>query len=465
MKTPLEKVRDRHIGKLLLERRHLNRYNLYYEGEQPLRFIAPQVRQELGNRITEVALNWPRFGVEAYDNRLDIEGFRFAGSDSSDEELWSVWQANDGPLLSQQAHQEHLALSRAYTIVGPGDGDIPLITGESAFECVHELDPRTHDVSSGIKRWVDLDLEQWVTLYYPDGFTTWRRQNGDWVVDTERQTDWGLCALVPLVHSPRSLAPFRPAHRDERLGRSIFHDIIPIADAANKMVTDMMVSGEFHAMPRRYAVGLTEKDFVDEEGNPLDTWELAAGAIWTSENKDAKMGQFPESDLSVFHNSIKLLAQLASQMLGLPPHYLSFTGDNPASADAIRSAEVQLVKRAERIQTVLSTRWERVQRLVLLELGNQDTPDAQQIETQWRDPATPTKAQQADATQKLVASGVIPKQQAWEDLGYTAQQQARMADWFAQNQADPQITAATRQLSFLGPPVEPDPTAAPDITP
>lgn len=466
MAASLEDVRDRHIGKLALERRHLLRYNLYFEGEQPLRFIAPQVRRELGNRVTEVVLNWPRFGVEAFDTRLDIEGFRISGSSSSDDELWGVWQANDGPLLSQQAHQEHLALSRAYAIVGPGDTDTPLITVESPFECIHELDPRTHDIASGIKRWVDLDLNQWVTLYHPEGRITWRQGTGGWAEDERVENGFGIPALVPLVHAPRSLAPWRAGRRDERLGRSVFHDIIPIADAANKMATDMMVSGEYHAMPRRYATGLTERDFVDENGQPLDAWQLAAGAIWTSENKDARMGQFPESDLAVFHSSIKLLAQLASQLLGLPPHYLSFVGDNPASAEAIIAAEAQLVKRAERLQSSLATRWERVQRLVLLELGHPDSPEAQQIETMWRDPSTPTRTQKAAATTALVTAGILPRQQAWEDLGYTDEQQSRMADWFTANQTDPQITAAVRQLAAIpaGVPVVPNALAAPDIT-
>lgn len=443
------------MAKLNYEARRLRRYDKYLEGEQPLQFVAPEIRSQVGDRVTELVLNWPRFGVEAYDNRLDIEGFRYAGQDSSDEDLWQVWQANDGGFISQQAHQEHLAMARAYIIVGEGDDpEVPLITAESPFNAIHLNDPRTHDINSGLKTWIDLDRTLWSSIYTTEGRTTWRMKGGDWVEDSAFTHDWGICQIVPLVNQPRILGRYRlGAYRDRTLGRSIFHDIIPIADAANKMVTDMMVSGEFHAMPRRWATGLQESDFQDEEGNQLDTFAAVAGAMWATEDDKAKFGQFPEADLSVFHNSIKLLAQLASQLLALPPNYLNFVGDNPPSADAIRASEVQLVKRAERMQSVLSTRWRRVQRLVLLTRGNEDAA-ANQIETLWRDPSTPTMAQKSDAVTKLVQSGVIPKQQAWEDLGYTAVQQERMADWFAQNQADPQITAATRQLQLLGTPTD-----------
>lgn len=457
MTTELEALRNRHIAALRRATPQLKVYDDYWEGEQPMKFIAPEVAAELGDRVTEVVLNWPTFAVEAFDNRLDIEGFRYGGSDSSDDDLWGVWQANDGDLLAQQAHQEHLALSRAYAIVGPGDEpDVPLITAESAFNAIHVNDPRTHDVSSGIKQWTDLDGVRWVSLYTTGGRWTWRADRRDWVLDEFETHDWGLCQLTPLVHRPRILGQARPGRPDRSLGRSVFHDVIPYADAANKMATDMMVSAEYHAMPRRWATGLQKSDFVGEDGQPLDAWQMIAGAVWASEGTAAKFGQFPEADLAVFHNSIKLLAQLAAQQLGLPPHYLSFVGDNPASADAIRSSEAQLVKRVERIQQHLSTRWERVQRLVLLTSGRPDSPEARRIETLWRDPSTPTVAQKADAIVKLVAvkdgtgRSLLPIQQAREDLGYTAEQQARMADWDRQDAVDPQVEAATRALQTAG---------------
>jgi hypothetical protein len=442
--TEIEAARDRLYGKLLQERRKLQIYDNYYEGEQPLRFMSPLLKKELGDRITEIVVEWPRLAVEAYDNRLDIEGFRFAGSDSSDDELWRVWQANEGDFISQQGHQEHLALSRAYTIVGnnPEDPETPVITVESPFDAIHEDDPASHDTRYGIKTWALEDRTRFINVYYPGGRVTFRRVRGAWVEDSSDEDDFKLVRLTPLINQPRMLGRHRPGRFDQRLGRSIFHPIIPLADAVNKLVTDMMVSAEFHAMPRRWAVGLDEKDFVDEEtGEALGTWEMIAGRIWASANKDVKMGQFSEADLTNFHASIKLLAQMVSQLLSLPPDYLAFGGQNPPSADAIRASERQQVKKAERMQQSLGTRWERVQRLVLLTQGKPDTDAAKQIETLWRDASTPTIAQQADATVKLVGAkdssgrSIVPVQQAREDLGYTKTQQKRMADWDAQGSA------------------------------
>jgi hypothetical protein len=453
----LEKTRDRLLTKLNVETRVLKRYDDYFEGEQPLRFMSPALKMELGDRVAELVINLPRYGVEAYDTRLDVEGFRIRGSDSSDDELWSIYQQNEGDLLSQQTHQELLALGRAYQIVGPGeDAEVPLITAESAFDCMHEDDPRTHDIYAGVKRWTDPDKSRWVTLYTEENRTTWYRTKGPWTQDSQAEYDIKLNHLVPMMNQARMLGRFRPGKRDQRLGRSIFHDILPIVDALNKMATDMMVSGEFHAMPRRWATGLSSEDFTDEVGKAIDTWQLMVGRIWATENDKAKMGQFQEADLKVFHETIKLLMQIAAQLLALPPHYLGFSSVNPPSADAIRGSEVQLVKRAERLQTTLGGRHERVQRLILVEKTGKDLPAYRQIETLWRDPSTPTVAQKADATVKLVTAkdgdgrSIVPVQQAREDLGYTKAQQDRMDDWDQQNAIDPLTARAMRVLNTGG---------------
>jgi hypothetical protein len=49
----------------------------------------------------------------------------------------------------------------------------------------------------------------------------------------------------------------------------------------------------------------------------------------------------------------------------------------------------------------------------------------------WRDPSTPTYASKADAVTKLFAAGqgVIPKERARIDLGYTTAEREEMKKW------------------------------------
>lgn len=459
------------------ERKPLEKNDQYFEGEQPLRFLAPILQQELGFRLSPIVINLALFAVDVYDNRLDIEGFRvqqstrtivgpngeFASSvvanSSADADVRDVWQENEGPFISQQAHREGLALGRAYSMVGPGEnrGDAPVITIESPFDAIHEDDPRTHRVRHGLKKWADPDKTRWMTYLRGDGSSiTWYQKGGEWVEETSDATDSNdqrLCALVPLPNDMRVLGRSRPGKFDQRLGRSVFAPILSPLDALNKIASDMMVSAEFHALPRRWGTGLNEDDFVDEvTGKALETFSMIAGRMWGTESEKAKFGQFPEAELSNFHNTIKLLMQITAMQLGLPSHYLLFQGDNPPSADAIRSSEAQLVKRAERKQQALSTRWEQVQRLVLMELGRPEDARPKMVETTWRDPSTPTVAQKADAIVKLVQAkdnsgrSILPIEQAREDLGYTDIEQDRMRDWDENAVQDAQIAAAMRGL-------------------
>lgn len=418
----------------------LRRLDAYYEGEQPIRFMAPMLKKEFGERITELVLNWPQVVADAYETRLDVEGFRYRGNAQVDEQLEDVWQYNDLDEQSQQAHLEAIALRRAYVLVGTNEDDDehPLVTVESPLQVWARRDPRTRRVSAAIKRWSAEEgtkTVEYATLYTPSVTSSWVKGSKGWEqTQAPDRHELGRVPVVPLVNHPRILRPD---------GRSEFDKVIGVADAANKIATDMMVSAEFHAMPRRWVAGMKQDEFVDENGQPLNAWARDAGTVWMSENKDMKAGQFAESDLTNFHNTIKLLAQVTAQLAALPPHYMAFVGDQPASADAIRSAETQLVKRAERMQTYFGGAWEDVCRLVLRFRDGEWDPEGRRIETAWRNPSTPTVAQKADATVKLLQAGAISVEQAREDLGYTPEQRQRMAA----ADEDPVLARLTRELA------------------
>jgi hypothetical protein len=398
---------------------NLLRYDQYLRGQQPLTFMSDAMRSEFGDQITSLVLNWCELGTEAYENRVDVEGFRFPGESAGDEALWSTWQANNMDEQSSMGHTDAIALSRAAVIVGSPEAgdDEPVMTVESAFDTAWIRSPKSGAITSGLKRWTEDDGTEFANLYVPGATHTLWWRKGRWVDAKTDQHGVERPLLVPLVNRPRT------KFRD---GRSEFESIIGLADAANKMATDMMISGEYHAMPRRWAFGLKRDDFVDANGNKKSAWAFTKGRLWANENANVKVGQFPEADLKNFHDTIRLLAQLASQILALPDDYMSFTSDNPPSADALRAAESRMVKRCERKHTYFGGTWEEAMRLSLrIKTGSFDAK-ARSLETVWRNPATPTVAQKADAVVKLHADGVIPLEQARIDMGYTPAQRLEM---------------------------------------
>jgi hypothetical protein len=407
----LEAQRIKQLPKLKL-------LSLYYEGEQPLKYMAAALEEEFGERLTALVINWPQMAVQAYENRLDVEGFRLPGQGKADEDLWRMWQVNSLDEESSLAHLEALINGRSYVIVGENEDDPenPIISVEHPTQVTTYRDPRTRKVLWGLKRWTDDEdpahpVEN-AALYSPDATYYYVMESGAWKVTDTDNHGRGMNPVVPLLNRPRILDP---------LGTSLFKPIIPIANAANKMATDMMVSGEFHAMPRRWVVGMDEDDWKDQDGNPVSNWSKVAGRVWAADRlpSEVQMGQFAEADLSNFHSSIKLLAQVAVQLLGLPPHYNGFTSENPASADAIRSSEAQMVKGAERMQRTFGGSWEQSMRNSRRIATGKDDPRMRQLETIWRDASTPTVAQRADASVKKYTAGIVPLRQTREDLGYT----------------------------------------------
>lgn len=407
--------------RLMSKRPDLDKWSRYYEGTQPLEYMAPELVRELDGRIRQVIVNWPRLVVDSLEERLDVEGFQI--EQKVQDRLWDYWQANNLDEASQQAHVDALVHRRAYVIVGSGDaGGPPVITVESAQQVYAERDPKTRKIVSAIKRWTDEDAQtEWVTLYLPNE-TVWYTSEDAGRTWSEPRTDahrLGVVPVVPLVNRGRILDPD---------GVSELADIVPLSDAACKIATDMMISAEFHAMPRRMVVGLSEDDQMDQDGRPISKWAQIAGRVWTIDALPSEVNaqQFAEADLSNFHSTLNSLARMVSSMAGLPPHFLGYSDANPASADAIRSSETRLIKRAERRQRAFGGTWEQVMRLAMRVAGETLPDNIDALETVWRDASTPTIAQRADAVVKMRQAGLISLRQARQDLGYSREQIAAM---------------------------------------
>jgi hypothetical protein len=403
----------------------LKEYDAYYEGEQPLSYMHPELIQQLEGQVRQVVIAWPQLVIDAVEERLDIEGFRRPKKSAADDDLWAMWQRNDMDLGSQRAHLDALVLGRSYVTVGTPDepDDPPLICDESALDMIATTDPRTRETAAALRRWCSNGGEQaaamadMATLYLPNATITYSKDRaGAWTEGSRDTHDLGAVPVVPILNRARRKKPF---------GVSEMHAVLPLADAACKIATDMMVAANYHAIPRYWATGVSEDDFTDEQGNPISVWKAVTGRIAAVEGADAKLGAFPAADLSNFHQTLASLARLVSSLYGLPPHYLGYSTENPASAEGIKSSEARLEKRAERKQRSFEDGWEEVIRLaVRIQTGKWDK-DLERLETIWRDPSTPTVAQKADAALKLYTTPggpIVPLRQTREGLGYTPTQ-------------------------------------------
>lgn len=456
--TYLSQVHDQEV-------KELKQLNNEYELKSPRAYMHPEIFREIGDRLQQVVVAWPMLVVDSLEERLDVEGFQLPDADAGDDDLWRVWQENNLDEQSQLAHLDALVMKRAYVVVGTNeaDADTPLVTCESPLEVYADIDPRTRNVRAALRRYqsnggsygtgVDVsyarETEYLATLYLPNETIFYERTgaNGQYNEVDRDQHNLGVAPVSPLVNRSR-LADW--------CGRSELAPILPLAHAANKIATDMMVAAEFVALPIRGVMGLSLSDFEDANGNKLTALQVMLGRLLAIPDDDgqAKTFEFTSANLSNFHETLNQLARLTASIAGLPAHYVGLNTDNPPSADAIRSSEIRLIKRAERKQRPFGGTWERTNRIVRrFQTGDWD-PAMKRLETIWRDPSTPTVAQKADASLKLynLPTPIVPLRQTRKDLGYTDTQIARMQQDDILHEAQQQAmfdkqTAAAGQVS------------------
>ena len=461
----------------------LTQLRAYYRGEQQVwRLTSEAFRMTFGRAFHDLKANLAKLVVQAPEQRLLVQGFRVPldpatnameaamegeapeeEAGEADEEAWRIWQANGMDSRSRVAHIEALVMGECPVLVQPDPDDphTPRITVEDPLQVHVELDPvDSRKRRAALKRWTDDDGSTALILYLPDRIEWWRgthtsgaaagyRAEGPgrftlagttWTLDPLRSGPpkvAGVVPVVPLVNMPRV----------DGTGESEFEAVMPLFDMINKTLLDLVTTMEFTAAPQRWAVGVQldeDTEVVDDSGN---TTRVSASPIvqavnrWnTSDSPDAKFGQFPVADLTPYGSTIDKVVQLIGSITFTPYHFLlNMPSAVPATGEALKSAEVSLVAKAERHQTDFGEGWEEVMRLAFLTAG--DAPRATTLsEVIWAPAESRTLAQLADALVKLGSLGV-PTEKLWELWGFSPQEIERFR---AMRLSSPPVEAPVR---------------------
>lgn len=408
------------------QQREIKLYEDYYDGKHRLAFATLKFRQSFGYLFRALADNWCPVVVDAPVERLFVEGFRFGRDRPADTNAWDIWQANGLDSESVMAHTEAVKDGRAYILVAPAEseGELPQITVEHASQVIVEHAPGNRRKRiAALKKWRDDDGFEYATLYLPDRIWKWKTKDSskyapidglgrNWVPrpgeESGRNPLAPLVPVIPLYNNPTMLGD----------GRSDLMPAIPLQDAINKEVADMLVASEFAAFQQRVITGLQVES--DKEGNPQQAMEIKAAVsrVWAIEDKDAKVFSLPASDLGNYTKAIELLLQHLAAQTRTPPHYLLGRMVN-VSGDALKAAEIGLVAKVKRKQIDFSDSWEEAMRLALKLTGVSEP--SLNAETIWRDPEYRSEGEQVDAAIKLRAIAV-PLEALWERIGASPQQ-------------------------------------------
>lgn len=400
---------------------HQARYQLldrYYDGDQPITFLNADEAKLLNRKLFRMASNYPRLAVDSLAERLRVTGLRVDGA--ADARLWSDWQANNLDEMAMVAHREALTLGHCPVIVWADDLGNPRVSVESPHQMVVRHDPASHQVTAALKRWSNNDEgKTYAVQYLPDEITWFVAQSagaaGGFQAVRKLPNPLGVVPVIDLRNSDRLLGP----------GRSEIDDLVPLVDALDKLLFDMLVTSESSARPRRWATGIVlAEDFDPDDPNESSTAENPfpeSDKMMVSEEAEAKFGQLDGADLGAYQTAVNVIVQQIAAVSALPAHMLGITAANPTSADALRAAESGLTARAEARQVTFGRAWEQVAALMV---AVRTGADPRQIRTSvdWSPADTRSAAQEADAVVKLFQAGILPRQFALQKLGYSAEE-------------------------------------------
>jgi len=372
----------------------------YFEGKNRLKDMKISIPPALIH--VESVVGWPHTTISVLEQRLDFEGF--VGADTLG--LNDIYRDNDLDVESSLGHVDSLIYGTAFLVVGQGmEGEpSPLITIESPKRMTGNYDMRLRRLTSALA--INRDergTPESGALYLPNE-TIWLEWQNGLPVDVERDVhNLGRVPVVFMANNPRSGDPY---------GRSeITRAIRSYTNSAMRTLLGAEIAREFYSAPQRYVMGADEEMFTDSDGNALDKWQVIQGRLlalpMNEEGGTPTVGQFPANSTAPYFEQIRALAQLVAAEAAIPPSYLGFQTDNPASADAIRQMESRLVKKAERRQKQFGRAWMEMARLALLFRDGAIPDEISEVRPLWRDPSTPTRAAAADEAVKLISAGVL----------------------------------------------------------
>ncbi len=404
--------------------------NDYYVGRHPLAFASAKFRDAFGGLFGAFADNWCEIVCDAPQERMRILGFRFGDEDGvADQDANRFWQSNYLDADSDLLHTEMFVRGRAFALVWADEDDEnePEITVESPLECIVGYEPgNRRRRRAGLKVWQQ-DEFQWANLYLPD--EVWKLQRrgsgstggafgANWSIrPTGNQPNpmpnpLGKVPLVEFANKGRLTDPPMAEHAK----------VIPLQDAVNKIVSDMLVASEFGAYPQRYITGLTELP-DDPESAALAEFKAAASRVWLM--GEGQPGQFAATDLGNFVGASEQLVKHIASQSKTPQHYFYLSGQFP-SGESILSAESGLTAKVQSRTRAISEAWEEVIRLAFAVAGDERRARIKDAETLWSDPQFRTESAHADAVIKQFQVGILTKRQAREEMGLSPQVIRRM---------------------------------------
>ena len=413
-------------------RARLPRYTLfrqYDEGDHRLLFATEKYRNAFGDLFREFADNLCEDVVDGITDRLQITGWS-SPDKGLNATIDAIWERNQGESRMGAVHRNGFREGDGFTIAQQDDqGRARSYRQQPTQMAVRYSTEYPDEMDLAAKVW-RAGSRYRVNLYYPDRTEKYASRglgadNGMPKASAFQPLRTGDPALgedeqyasendgIPVFHYPNGeLSCY---------GKSILRGVIPLQDALNKAVADMLVTMEGHAAPIRWARGIeVERDPVT--GQEKDPFKGAnqPGSVMRTGSKDAMFGQFDPADLTGFldvQDSFKI--EIARKGY-LPPYAITLRSGSASAPSGISLlvAEGRTIKLARDRQRDWGTEHRReMAYLASLETG---TPvDPLDLDLEWAPPET--RDEKALVEMLLIKKDLgVPTRQLLIEAGYSS---------------------------------------------
>lgn len=392
------------VNQLAEKKSHNRRRSDLYDGKQAIRQVGsviPPQYYRLG-----LALGWAAKGVDGLARRCNLERMVWAGGDL--ESLGYSELEDSNFLLSElaQARTDSLIHGVSYLITTKGEDDEPaaLIHAKDALNATGEWNNRKRRLDNLLS--VTSRERDQITgfVLYLDGLTiNADKVDGKWEIDRQEHP-WHVPA-DPLVYKPRT---------SKRMGRSrITRAAISHQSAALRTLIRLEGHMDIYTIPQLLLLGASDKMFKNADGSYKPSWQIALGRVLGLPDDDDAANpraeakhipaQSPEPQLA----DLNAMAKLTAREYDLPDSAFALRDmANPTSADSYNASREDLIAEAEGATDDWSVPIRRaVTRALAIQNGESEIPaEWASIDTEWRSPVYLSRAAQADAGAKEIAS-------------------------------------------------------------
>lgn len=331
----------------------------YYLGSYKLKWSSQRLREVFKSFDVIFQENWCDVVITSMIERVQF--LRYSIEEKQANELLNnIVKDLDLVLDTEEVHEEVAVVGESYIVAGiEEDGELSVYHNDARMMHAFYEPSSPKKMRMAGKVWPDDNGSLRMTLYYPDRIEYyshkksdtlpvdgWERYISDQTLEGALVNEYGQ---IPVFHFKRG----------EQI-KSELHNIMNIQDMVNKLVSDMMVTSEFAAMPQRYIISQTEYDGKVPYG-PESTLEIPAG---DGEGQPTSVGVFPAADMENFIKTLESAINAIAVISRTPKHYFMTQGGE-LSGEALIAMEAPLNKKASRFIQRMVPAWRNLGKFLL----------------------------------------------------------------------------------------------------